>query len=178
MCNPGSLQCRSLAASGSHAAGRAVNGAASPAAILTRRPSHNATPLAHAPRPGPGVPPVHPQPPIAQPSSPPSVPSKPPPPSISEGSQSRATNAAGLWARRRAPGGSGAGVQAARTLRSRCHRRPSRRTSAPQPLPRSLSFSDAQPPPAAVAASSADGDKEAARGGRLGKRHHVTGTAR
>ena len=168
---------RSLAASGSHAVCRVVSRPATPAAILTRRPSHNATPLAHAPRPGSGVPSMHPQLPIAQSSSPPSVPSKPPPLSISEGSQSPATAAAGLWAHRRAPGGRGAGVQAARTFRSRCHRRRSRHTSAPQPLPRSLSLSDAQPSPAAVAAYSVDGDTEAARGGRLGKRHHVTGTA-
>lgn len=39
--------------------------------------------------------------------------------------------------------------------RSRCHRQCARHTRAPQPLPQP--FSDAQPPPAAVAASSASG---------------------
>lgn len=173
---PGEPPRRSLAASGSHAACRAVSRPATPAAILTRRPSHNAIPLAHAPRPGSGVPPMQPQPPIAQPSSPPSVPSKPPPLSTSRAPRLRPPLQLGS--------GLAAGHQegVGQVSRLRAHSAPGATAGAPgTQAPRNpslaASLSDAQPSPAAVAASSADGDKEAARGGRLGKRHHVMGIA-
>ena len=96
------------------------------------------------------------------------------PTSIPKGSGSPAGPAAGFWASCQAPGGRGAGVQAACRLRSRCRRQCARHTHAPQPLPRP--FPDARSPPVAVAASSESGKREVSRRGRQ-RRHHVTGTA-